>query len=137
MKHTYLLTPDSHDTTSPGFVVRKDESVFVAAFNLKPLMYEKNPDGSLKKDTVDSCDYIMFERILYDFEYGLTACKGTVTVHEKGIIASAPLRDDCSNIIAMTSCKDTLWITDPGLYRAVFVGNNRHGVSLVTYYNGA
>lgn len=127
MRHTYVFEMGKTNTVSRPFSPAGE--VFIVGFNMRGLEYTKNPDGTLGE--IHDCDYVIFERLLYDGVYDVTKCDG---ISEQGIIAAVPVKDHCGNIVKLNHCNNTLWITEPGIYRAVYHGDGRPDAAVV-YYN--
>lgn len=126
MRHKYIFEIGKTDTVSHPFSVI--DRVLITAFNLRPIEYTKKDDGTLK-DFAD-CDHVTFERLLYDDVYDIDKCKN---INEMGVIASAPVLDECGNTVKLTHCNNTVWLEQPGLFRAVYHGDGRPEAAVVYY----
>ena len=132
MRHTTLFAPGNGDTVSLTFAVPRD-GVFLAAFGLTGAQYTTDANGALQD--YYPCDHITFERLLFDGMYDRqNACAPEVV--EAGVWMSEPVRNDCGKTVALTQCHNTLWLIEPGIYRALYHGERRHDIALIYYPPG-
>lgn len=127
MRHTYLFEFGKTNMVSRPFSAA--DRMVVIGFGLRPLEFTAKPDGTL--DKLSECDYVTFERLLYDEVYDLHKCTG---INEQGVIASVPVNDGCGKLIRLDHCNNTVWLNEPGIYRAIYHGEGRPEAALI-YYN--
>lgn len=118
----FLFEHDKSNMVSATFAAPK----IITAFNLAGMQTTK-VDGVLQ---IAYCgDEIYFEQLVYDEDYGLN-CNG---IDEAGRLGSALLRDECGGIVKLSKCRNSVTLTRPGIYRAVFRGVSRKGIILITH----
>lgn len=127
MRHTYLFEFNQTNTLSRPFSAT--DRVLVIGFNMRPMEYTKKDDGTL--DKVSECDYVTFERLLYDGVWDIDKC---LEIYEQGVIASAPVHDECCKPVRIDHCCNSVWLNEPGIYRAVYHGEGRPDAAVI-YYN--
>lgn len=118
----FLFEHDKSNLVSATFAAPK----VVTAFNLTGMQTTK-VDGVLQ---IEYCgDEIYFEQLVYDADYGLN-CDG---ISEKGILGSELLRDKCGEVVKLSKCRNSVTLTRPGIYRAVFKGDSRKGKVVIAH----
>lgn len=123
MKYEYLFEPSKPNRISIQFDVPDDAQIL--GFNIKPRAYTTDDDGKLLDIIPGDCVY--FERLLFDKDYAID-CQ---CIDESGVMASAPLRDACGELVVLNDCINSVIIDVPGIYRAVYEGEGRFDAHVV------
>lgn len=123
MKATLLFPYRKTNEISPTF----GGDALITGFNLRPYSNIKDANGVIIAE--DCGDYVYFEELLFDSEYDVSC---GMRVIEDSAILSEPLKDECGNLIVINSCKNYVYITKPGIFRAIYVGGGRADAA-VTY----
>ena len=126
MKQIYLFDFNKANRISRPF----SGPVYLSAFGLPGLEYEVNEKGDFVSEVEES--FIYFEKLLYDDVYDVN-CTG---IQEDGIIASEPLTDDCGCLITLDYCRTSLYLSEPGIFQAVYSGPGREDTALIFYQEG-
>jgi len=128
-KHTELFPLGKHNITSITFTT----PAFIAGFHLSPDEYETDDVTGKETGNKRAGDYITFERLLFDGVYDINC---GARINEAGIAAAAAVRNECGEEVRLDYCHNALWLTDPGIYRAVFHGNAREQAAVILYNGG-
>lgn len=129
-KYKTIFKPNSATTISSQIIPGGST---VVGFNIPEVTWEEVPHPDNPDRTVvefSDCEYVYFERVIFDNNYDITKCDG---IDEGGIIATAPLLDDCGCPVILTACCNTIKLPEPGKYRAYYIGDSRPEVTVIFY----